>query len=449
MNCREACRLLDQGVIPGSSSPERAALGFHLAGCPRCRAYRATLQDRLLIELLAQAPGTNVPPRPAKTPASPAWYRRALLSQLLWYLGLGVLATIALVAAVSVGSLILSIFHIHRNVQAMIVPPPQAVAGGPATLPTAAPTPTPVPTVVPPTPTRPLPSATPRPTATPVPSATPTPTPPPPGDPVTLLLLGSDRRPGESEPARTDAIIVAHIDPQRHRVALLSLPRDLWVEIPGYGQARINAANVWGQIYGEPGGGLALARATVSHLLGIPIDYTVYIDFEGFIGAIDALGGVTVNVEKELYDPHFPTMDYRYTVAHFLPGPQHMDGATALMYSRVRHPDSDFARMRRQQAVLVAILGRLHEQNALASIKRIEEVTTALRDYVRTDIPEERLIGLAWALRDVMPDQIERYVLDEQMVSFGVGADAYAEIARPGAIETLMARLLGLPYHSE
>jgi anionic cell wall polymer biosynthesis LytR-Cps2A-Psr (LCP) family protein len=142
-------------------------------------------------------------------------------------------------------------------------------------------------------------------------------------------------------------------------------------------------------------------------------------------------------------------MDYRYTVAHFLPGPQHMDGATALMYSRVRHPDSDFARMRRQQAVLVAILGRLHEQNALASIKRIEEVTTALRDYVRTDIPEERLIGLAWALRDVMPDQIERYVLDEQMVSFGVGADAYAEIARPGAIETLMARLLGLPYHSE
>jgi anionic cell wall polymer biosynthesis LytR-Cps2A-Psr (LCP) family protein len=136
-------------------------------------------------------------------------------------------------------------------------------------------------------------------------------------------------------------------------------------------------------------------------------------------------------------------MDYGYTVAHFLPGPQQMDGATALMYSRVRHPDSDFARMRRQQAVIVAIMERLREQNALAAIQSVEEVTTALRDFVRTDIPEERMVGLVWALRDFRPDQVERYVLDQTMVSFGVGDDRYAEVADPGAIDALVQKLLG------
>jgi LCP family protein required for cell wall assembly len=265
--------------------------------------------------------------------------------------------------------------------------------------------------------------------------ATPTPVAPPAGEPVTVLLLGSDGRPGETDAPRTDSIIITRIDPLRHRVALLSLPRDLWVAIPGYGYSRINAAHAWG--------GVELARATVANLLGIPIDSAVLIDFQGFIGAIDSLGGVTVDVEKELYDAQFPTMDYGYTVAHFLPGPQQMDGATALMYSRIRHPDSDFARMRRQQAVLVGVLAGLRGQNVLQSLQSLENVTGALRDYVRTDLPEDRMIGLAWALRDVTPEQIERYTLDENMISFGVGDDRWAEVVQPGAIDQLVARLLG------
>jgi LCP family protein required for cell wall assembly len=258
-----------------------------------------------------------------------------------------------------------------------------------------------------------------------------------------VLLHGSDRRPGESGPSRTDAIVVARIDPDRQRVALLSLPRDLWVEVPGYGATRINAAHVWGMIYNDPEGGPGLARRTVGNLLGIPIDYTVLIDFEGFIGAIDALGGIEVDVPKELYDARFPTMDYGYTVAHFLPGRQHMDGATALVYSRIRHPDSDFERMRRQQAVLVGVLDRLRSQNVLQNLKSIEEITAALRGYVQTDMPEERMIGMAWALRNAAPGGVERLVLDQSMVSFGIGSDQYAEVARPGAIEALAQQLLG------
>jgi LCP family protein required for cell wall assembly len=267
--------------------------------------------------------------------------------------------------------------------------------------------------------------------------------PPPAGAPITVLLLGTDEWPGETGPSRSDAIITARIYPRSSRVALLSLPRDLWVDIPGYQSSRINAAHSWGMYYNEPDGGMGLARRTVSNLLGIPIDYTVQVNFQSFIGAIDALGGVTVDVTKELYDDEFPTMDYGYTVAHFLPGPQQMDGATALMYSRIRHPDSDIERTRRQQAVVVAALDRIRQQNVLASLKSLEDVTAALRGFVETDMPEERMIGLAWALRDFTPDRVERYVLDEDHISFGIGSDRWAAVAAPGAIEALVAQLIG------
>jgi LCP family protein required for cell wall assembly len=455
MNCPAARRLLEQGLRPGSSPPERAVLGFHLAGCADCRAYRAHLDDQLLNSLLAAYETRSLSAAPTLSEpaingavARRSW--RTSLSQMLWYGSLGLLATFLLAVVIVAAGAALSIFNIHRNVQAMIVPTTGARIEQPTGVPAlpAAPAATvPIePTLalatmqLPPTATLLRPSATPIPT---LPPATPTPAAPPAGDPVTLLLLGTDERPGETGPSRTDAIIVARIDPHSGRVALASLPRDLWVDIPGYGQARINAAHVWGIIYNDPEGGLGLARKTVSNLLGIPIDYTIQINFEGFIGAIDALGGVTVDVPKELYDNQFPTMDYGYTVAHFLPGPQQMDGATALMYGRIRHPDSDFERIRRQQALVVAALARFREQNSLQSLKSLEGVTAALRAYVQTDLPENRMIGLAWALRDFTPDRVERYLLDENSISFGIGGDRWAEVADPSAVEALTHKLLG------
>ena len=450
MDCSAARHLLDQGVTPGSTTPERAALGFHLAGCGECRAYRTTIEQDLLAELLfpadrptptrAQSKRTSPPIAPPPVRALRQW--RALIGQIFWYAGVGTLALIVLLTIGTVGWIALASFGIHRNVQAMIIPTEVATAV-PSRSPTAtlapAPTLSPLPQVTS-TPTLPRPSATPLPT---VPLPTATPSAPPAGAPVTVLLLGSDQRPGETDPARTDAIMIARIDPEKRRIALLSLPRDLWVSVPGYGQTRINAAHVWGIIYDDPEGGMGLARKTVSNLLGTPIDYTVYIDFEGFMGAIDSLGGVTVDVEKELYDEQFPTMDYGYTVAHFLPGPQQMDGATALMYSRIRHPDSDFARMRRQQAVLAGVLATLRQQNILHELASLEDLTAALRGYVKTDMPEERMLGLAWALRDFAPEQIEHYLLSADMITFGVGEDRYAEVADPGAIETLVHQLIG------
>jgi LCP family protein required for cell wall assembly len=264
------------------------------------------------------------------------------------------------------------------------------------------------------------------------------------GEPVNILLLGSDRRPGESWQTRSDAIMVVRLEPAAQRVALLSLPRDLIVAIPGYGQARINAATVYGEMYPELGGGVELARQTVGQLLGIPIHHVVRADFNAFITAIDAIGGIDVNVEQELYDPQYPTMDYGYMVAHFLPGPQRMDGQTALIYSRIRHMDSDYARGRRQQQVILGILQRVREENLLGQVQMLADLSTALRDDIQTDLSMDQMVGLAWAFRSLGPEQVERYALDENLVyAGGIPGDPYATLPAPGAISLVVGQLLG------
>ncbi len=266
------------------------------------------------------------------------------------------------------------------------------------------------------------------------------------GQPVNVLLLGIDRRPGESDPSRSDAIIVMRIDPARQRVAMLSLPRDLIVDIPGYGYARINAASVYGDLYPELGGGVELERKTVSNLLGIPIDHVVLVDFNGFIGAIDALGGIDVDVEKELYDPEYPTMDYGYMEAYFPAGLMHMDGSTALIYSRIRHMDTIWDRAHRQQQVLMAILQRVRQQNPFERIQSVAALTTALRDYVQTDMTADQMVGLAWAVRAIAPEAVEHYNLDGSMISENADSDdPYAEYALPGVIESLTQQLVNGP----
>jgi LCP family protein required for cell wall assembly len=484
MDCRETRRLLDDGLAPGSSTPERAALGFHLAGCAACRSYRASPPDeRLLAALLEERPvavsvSGHALARRARRAVVERWVRRA---------GTVALALVALVGLYYVGQVAFAVATIAQNVRSMQVPtaplatlPPLPTR--PAAAPSAAATRTAPPSVAeqaavaataplgaeppelpPPATSAAWPTTFPPPASTPTLSpvplggdtvplpATPLPAapplgfvaPPPEGAGVTVLLLGLDRRPGEGGPARMDAIIVARVEPERRRVALLSLPRDLIVEIPGYGYGRINAANVYGELYPQLGGGAASARNTVSQLLGIPIDYVVHIDFEGFIAAIDAIGGVAIDVPVELYDSAYPTMDYGYTTVHFLPGPQHMDGARALQYARVRHMDSDFARSRRQQQVILAAAERLRGQNIVELLNSVASVSGALRGYLTFDIPEDRLAGLVWAVRDITPEQVERYALDETQVWIGAPDDPYAEFAVPGAIESLVGQLMG------
>jgi len=312
------------------------------------------------------------------------------------------LGTLLVVALLSIGA-VAQVFEVRRNLAALQITPAPAPAD-PASAPLLL-----LPTLAP---TRPGAPA-----------------------PVTVLLLGTDRRPGEEVTPRSDAVLVARIDPARERVALLSLPRDLWVAIPGHGNNRLNAAYLWGERDGPRGGGLALARATVSNALGIAIDYAIVADFRGFAGIIDALGGISVDVPRPLVDHQFPTADYRVTTVRFAAGRQRMDGMTALSYARIRHPDSDFERGLRQQAVLIAIAERLRERGDLSTWFAARRASAALVGYVHTDMPVERMLELAWALRNLDPARVERYAFTEADVRFGVDNDRVAQVPRPGVIE--------------
>ncbi|NJM07977.1 LCP family protein [Candidatus Gracilibacteria bacterium] len=261
---------------------------------------------------------------------------------------------------------------------------------------------------------------------------------------TTILIVGVDERPGESDPSRTDAIAVVRLDSAQQRVALLSLPRDLIVNIPNFGYDRINAANVYGELNSYPGGGIELTRATVENLLGISIDHVVRVNFQGFIGAIDAIGGVTIDVEQEIYDPQYPTMDYGYQEVYFAPGPQAMDGATALIYGRVRHSDNDFERMKRQQAIGVAALDTVRNLAPLDQINSLAAVMTALRGYILTDLSEEQMASLAWTYRNLSPSAVERYTLGVDMVSIGAPGDPYAQFPLPGTIAQLVRQFVGV-----
>ena len=260
-------------------------------------------------------------------------------------------------------------------------------------------------------------------------------------DAITILVLGIDARPGEVL-ARSDVIMLVRLDPQRQQVTLLSLPRDLWVPIPGFGEGKIDSAYFLGEQYGE---GAIVATQTVSQALNINIDRTAVVDFDGFRGLIDALGGIRVDVPRELYDPHFPTEDYGYTVAHFLPGEQMMDGARALMYSRIRHPDSDFERMRRQQAVVVGIAERLRERGVLKNLHEADQITTALRPYIRTDLPRPLALNLLWSMRSVDISSVKRVTADTSLLTETSVYGAYALMAEPTVMHELGAQLVAAP----
>jgi LCP family protein required for cell wall assembly len=229
------------------------------------------------------------------------------------------------------------------------------------------------------------------------------------------------------------------LDPARARVRLLSLPRDLWTKIPGVGEGKINSAYAIGE---REGAGAALARETVAQLLGIGIDYTAEIDFASFRSVIDSIGGVYVDVPRELYDPQYPTDDYGYTVAHFLPGRQLMDGEQALMFSRMRHPDSDFERMRRQQRVLIAVAERLRERGVARNIAAANELTAAVAPHVRTDMPPTLALRVLWGLRDVDPASVEQTTVDSNLLLETSVGGAYALLDTAGVLPSLGAALV-------
>ncbi|HEY0069867.1 MAG TPA: LCP family protein [Chloroflexia bacterium] len=230
-------------------------------------------------------------------------------------------------------------------------------------------------------------------------------------EPVNILLIGLDERSGVEE-TRTDTQIIVHIDPAAGTAALVSLPRDLWVEIPGHGEDRINAAYKTGE-KDRPGGGPALAKATVRENFGIPIHYYAMVNFQGFEQIVDLLGGVTIDVPRPLVDNEFPFQEFGATRVYIPAGLQHMDGHTALQYARSRHADSDIGRNSRQQQVLLAIKEQGVSLNVLA---HITELAQELGDSVRTDLLPLQIGSLAQLSQSIDSDSIQTVVIAGNMI---------------------------------
>jgi polyisoprenyl-teichoic acid--peptidoglycan teichoic acid transferase len=244
-----------------------------------------------------------------------------------------------------------------------------------------------------------------------------------------LLLVGVDERPDHPEEGvRSDTLIVVHLDSAGRRVSLLSIPRDTRVDIRDLGASKINNAYGYGYanaqaLYGESAtaqqGGMALAAETVEQFLGLPIHYTAQINFAGFAGIVDALGGVTIDVPRYIRDDAYPTPDFGVTTIEFQPGPQRMDGERALIYARTRHADSDFGRAERQQQVIKAIVDEARARGPLGQALLLGPLREALGGAVATTLPFARpdaLIGLGWLASGLDPDAIGRYAISPQSV---------------------------------
>jgi len=222
---------------------------------------------------------------------------------------------------------------------------------------------------------------------------------------INIIVLGSDRRPDWND-WHTDVVQIVSIQPLVPAVTVLSIPRDLYVYIPGFQMSRINFVDMYGELYGYEGGGPALLQQTLLYNLGISVEHYVRTDFDGLIGIVDALDGVDIPVHCRLQD-HWPYPDENgeYPIKVLEPGVHHMDGETALWYARSRRTSSTFVRERRQQQVLQAIWRRAR---SLDLLPRIPQLWDQFQSMVVTDM----------AFGDVAMLAGVAFQLDEQNVRF-------------------------------
>lgn len=324
----------------------------------------------------------------------------------------------------------------------------------------------PLATIMPPMPTSaPSDTKTPEPSYTPVPSPTrlyimeaqptafPTPNLPPaapfpttcdgPGR-MNILLMGIDSDANNYYvPARTDSIIMVGVNFKAKSANMVSIPRDLWVPLTGLGPVtadRINTAYHYAELLGLPGGGPAALSRVLSATFGLRVDRYVVVNFDSFIQGIDAIGGVDINIPKPLHDPAYPLRDgISSIVVDFPAGHVHMDGATALIYARIRHDSSDFTRMHRQQQVIFAARDKLLSPTTLPQLPALVRV---LMGAARTNLTLQDVALLGCLAPQMSTQSIQSWVIEGgNMVQDTTTADGAAVLMpHMDAIMALLAQ---------
>lgn len=233
------------------------------------------------------------------------------------------------------------------------------------------------------------------------------------GDRINILILGMGGAEHEG-PYLTDTIILASLKPSTKRLALLSIPRDLYVPIPGYGWRKINSANALGMI--NTGDGTKLTAQVIENILNLDVHYWLRVDFDMFTQSIDELGGIEVFVEKGFVDHSFPGPNFSYSTVRFDKGVQIMDGARALQFVRSRHgtnnQNSDFSRARRQQKILFAIKRKVESINLLSQPHTVWRLYSLLKNNISTNLSFNQGIALAKQIASIDKTHIITHVIE-------------------------------------
>ena len=259
---------------------------------------------------------------------------------------------------------------------------------------------------------------TPAPGDTPIPGFAVTPIPWDGADRVTVLLMGLDYRDWQSGAGfpRTDTMMLVTIDPITRQAGILSIPRDLWVEIPGFGHNRINTAYPSGENNRLPDGGPGLAMRTVEDLLGVPIQYYAIIEFSAFERMIDEIGGIDVLVRERMKISPIGRQSLWLDAE-----PNHLDGPEALAYARIRKvAGDDFGRAERQQQVALAVIDRVVGFDMIPTlVTRAPALYGELQSGIRTNMSLDQMIAFGWLAIQIPKQDIHRGVIGPpKMVGF-------------------------------
>jgi len=251
---------------------------------------------------------------------------------------------------------------------------------------------------------------------------------------ILILGKGGDNHAGGQ---LTDTIILGRIKEDDKKIALISIPRDLMVTVPSRGQVKINEAYTQGFTNEQDKNkkseaGANMASQVVEKTLGVPIHYFTMVDFVGFNDLVDALGGVSVNVEKNLDDPYYPkdsivngklTESEAYSPVHIKAGEQNMDGETALKYARSRETTSDFDRAKRQQQIMYAIKEKALSLGVLSNPIKMNEIFQSLGNHIKTNFSSSELCDLYNFVKNIDKGSIINKVLDNSQNGFLVSSD--------------------------
>jgi polyisoprenyl-teichoic acid--peptidoglycan teichoic acid transferase len=254
---------------------------------------------------------------------------------------------------------------------------------------------------------------------------------------VNILLLGLDYRDWEAgEIPRTDTMILATVDPINKTLGMLTIPRDMWVNVPGFKYSKINTAYWLGEVYKMPGGGPGMAMKAVEEFLGVPIHYYAQIDFNAFVQFIDHVGGVSVRVLEDIVvDPIGPN-----NTVELKKGVQDLDGATALAFARMRYTEGDDFDRSSRQLYLIKEIRRtlLHRDKIPTILAQAPLLYQDLSDGIHTNMSLTQAVQLAWLVYQIEDENINQAVIGPKQVSFAKSPDGLdIVIAYPDKIRIL------------